>query len=104
MHIDSGFLLRIAEIIIPAIFAWLIKSPLTKGLPSWASVWFGRVSENDIKGVILEAEKLEGYTSEQRRAYVAQWITDMVWKNWALKIPTSVTNLLVEYVYQRMKR
>lgn len=73
-------------------------------LPKWARTWLSRIGYERIENAIDYASRLSGMTSDQRRAEAVAYLVRLTEKELGFAVPTSIANLLVEFVYQRWKR
>ena len=73
-------------------------------LPSWARKWLARIGKSNVEAAVAYAAKLSPLTPEEKRREAAAYLSRLAQKELGFPIPTSVANLLVEYVYQRFKR
>lgn len=73
-------------------------------LPKWARKWLSKIGEESIQEAIDYAAKIQGLTPEERRREAVAYLIRVAEKEFGFPIPTSVANLLVEYVYQQWKR
>ena len=73
-------------------------------LPGWARRWFARIGNDRIEQAIEYAAKIEGLSPEARRKEAVDYLVRLSERELGFHIPTSVANLLIEYVYQQWKR
>lgn len=73
-------------------------------LPSWARQWLKRVGPERIKDAVERAAAIAEMTPDQRRQQAVIYLQKVSMKDLGFPIPSSVANLLVEYIYQRWKK
>ena len=81
--------------------AWLSRQTQ---LPKWARGWLKKIGQDRIIAAIEQVERLADLTPEQRRAEVVWAMQRVAQEEIGLTLPTSIANLLVEFVYQAWKR
>jgi hypothetical protein len=73
-------------------------------LPSWARNWLKAIGKDKIEAAIGKAATIADLTPEQRKKEAVIYIQRIALKELGLVVPTSIANLLVEFVYQQWKR
>ncbi|MEN6372300.1 MAG: hypothetical protein ABFD64_09845 [Armatimonadota bacterium] len=73
-------------------------------LPKWARKWLSRIGSANIVKAIEYAAKLSELSSEERRKEAVDYLIKLSEKELGFAIPTSIANLLVEFIYQQWKR
>ena len=73
-------------------------------LPSWARNWLSRIGRDKVERAIDYAAGLQGLSDEDRRKEAVGYLVRLSERQLGLRVPESVANLLVEYVYQYVKR
>ena len=81
------------------IAAWLQSK---NRLPSWARKWMNDLGEASVLEAIEAAKRFD--TPAKRRSEAVEYLQRLSMKKLGFRIPTSVANLLIEYVYQQWKR
>ena len=84
------------------LFVGWLKS--RKELPSIAKAWLDRVGEQQIRDAVNEAAQMAGKTPEERKTEAVRIIKERVAALLDDYIPTSIANLLVEWVYQKVMK
>ncbi|OYV99473.1 MAG: hypothetical protein B7Z62_00285 [Deltaproteobacteria bacterium 37-65-8] len=82
------------------IMGWIGNS---NRLPAPARHWLAKIGEPALASLVAEANAIEDMYPRVRRAYVLNELRDLAKRKLGLDIPTSVANLLLEYVYQKFK-
>ena len=73
-------------------------------LPAWARRWLKKIGTDEILKAIELAAKIKDLTPEERRLQAVGYLQKLCEKELGFPVPTSVANLLVEYVYAQWKR
>ena len=73
-------------------------------LPEPLRTCLKHISANEVLEAIAKAEAMRELTSSQRRDAVASYIQKFCLAKTGVKIPRSIANFTVEYVYQQWKR
>jgi len=94
-------IIPVAVGIIGAIYGWLQRSDR---LPVWARRWMKSIGRDEIVNAIEIAEKVADATPAERREMAVEYLQRLCENRLGFGIPTSVANLLVEFVYQQWKR
>ncbi len=81
--------------------AWLAKS---KRLPKWARTWLDRITPEKIEQTIEEVDLFTDMTPEEKRQEVVRLLQEYCEQEFGFPIPTSIANLLVEFIYQQWKK
>ena len=87
--------------LIGVLYGWLASR---NRLPRWARRWLSRIGKEKIEEFIAEAAYLSGTTPLARREWAVAKLQEWTEKQLVIRIPTSIANLLVEFVYQQWKR
>jgi len=91
----------VAAALISAGLAWLAKQ---QSLPAGARRWLGRIGQDKILAFIKEAEAFAEMTPDEKRAWVVEKLQGFTIDKLGFPVPTSIANLLVEFVYLAWKR
>jgi hypothetical protein len=94
-------ILSVAAGIIGAIAAFAAQSGR---LPRWARKWLSKIGVDRITDAIDRVEQIAGLTPEQRRKQAVISLQRFTVNELGFTVPTSIANLLVEFVYQQWKR
>lgn len=73
-------------------------------LPKMARSWLSRLGRDRVERAIDYAARINGLTPEERRREAAAYLVRLSQRQLGLRVPASIANLLVEYVYQYVKR
>jgi hypothetical protein len=73
-------------------------------LPAWARSWLKRIGPDRIKDAIQRANAISEMSSDERRQQAIIYLQKVCLKELGFPIPTSIANLLVEYIYQQWKK
>ncbi len=73
-------------------------------LPAWARSWLKRIGCDNITDAIERAAAIAELTPDQRRQQAVIYLQKVSLKKLGFPLPSSVANLLVEYVYQLWKK
>lgn len=73
-------------------------------LPKWARKWMGRIGKDKVENAIDHAARLAELSADERRREAVAYLIRLTEKELGFAVPTSVANLLVEFVYQQWKR
>lgn len=73
-------------------------------LPKWARRWLAKIGSEEIVAAIEYAARLHGLTPEERRQEAVAYLMRLAEREFGFPIPSSIANLLVEFVYQQWKR
>lgn len=72
-------------------------------LPSWARSWLTKIGPDTITKAIEIAAIAKTQTPQERQASAVAYLQRVVKADLGLSVPTSIANLLVEFVYQTYK-
>lgn len=81
--------------------AWLAKQ---QSLPIGARRWLGRIGQKQILEFVQQAEAFAEMTPDEKRAWVVAKLQGFTIDKLGFPVPTSIANLLVEFVYLAWKR
>ena len=101
IHISLVDLAYLAAAILGAGSAWL-KSRTQ--LPAGARKWLAKLSSSCVTAAIEQAEAYADLSPDERRVKAVAFLQDLSKKELGFPVPTSVANLLVEFVYQTWKK
>ncbi len=73
-------------------------------LPSWARRWLAKIGLERIQKAIDQAATVASLTPDERRAKAVEYLQRLTERELGFPVPTSIANLLVEFVYQQWKR
>ncbi|MCE5199814.1 MAG: hypothetical protein ABFD54_08885 [Armatimonadota bacterium] len=76
----------------------------TDRLPSWARKWLKKIGAARITDAIERAAAIAELTPDQRKKQAVIYLQKLCIKETGFSVPTSIANLLIEYVYQQWKR
>lgn len=73
-------------------------------LPKFARRWLAKITPAEVMKAIELAGKIQNLTPEQKRKEAVGYLQKLTKKELGFSVPTSVANLLIEYIYARVKR
>ena len=73
-------------------------------LPKWARQWLSKIGTENVEEAIAYAAMIANLTPDQRRQEAVAYLIRLSEKELGFPIPESIANLLVEFVYQQVKR
>jgi len=73
-------------------------------LPKWARTWLERLGRENIEKAVEYASKFSELSPDERRKEAVSYLMRLSEKELGFRIPSSIANLLVEFVYQQWKR
>ena len=73
-------------------------------LPSWMKKWLSRVGIDNIYSAVESVAAIAELTPAQRREQAVIYVQKLCVKELGFSVPTSIANLLVEYIYQQWKK
>lgn len=73
-------------------------------LPKWVRKWLTWLGQDRVEEAVRYAEAFTNMTPEARRTEAVNYLIEVADRELGLKLPTSIANLLIEYVYQLWKR
>jgi len=101
MQITATEWLSFAVAVIGLLFGWLSR---WGRLPKTAREWLKKIGEDRILSAIEQAQEFKDLTAAEKRAKVVEALQRTIEQELGLTVPTSILNLLVEFVYQKIKR
>jgi hypothetical protein len=82
--------------------AWAMRS---NRLPSGARKWLSKLGGQEaVFDILASANSFAERTPAQRRSWAVSELQDLAYKSTGLKLPTSIANLIVEFVYQEYRK
>lgn len=73
-------------------------------LPSWARNWLKKIGNNRVTDAIEQVAAITELTPEQRQTEASLLLQRFCRRDLGIDVPTSIANLLIEFVYQSWKR
>lgn len=73
-------------------------------LPAWARKWLKRIGTERITDAIERAASIAEMSPDQRRNQAVIYLQKLAIKELGFPVPQSISNLLVEHVYQQWKK
>ena len=101
IHIDLTDLLSLGIGVFGLLLAW---AQSYNRLPKGVRDWLGKIGSDTIMAIIVKAESVATMSTEDRRKWAVEELKAVVLEKCGLKLPTSVANLLMEFVYQAWKK
>lgn len=81
--------------------AWASRS---NRLPARARKWLKRIGRKKIADAIERAGAIAELTPDQRRQQAVIYLQKLCLKEFGFPVPSSIANLLIEFIYQGLKR
>ncbi len=73
-------------------------------LPAWAREWLNKIGVDGVTEAIEHAATFAAMAPEKRREEAVKYLKQLVKNTTGLDLPTSIANLLIEFVYQQWQK
>jgi len=90
-----------AAVVLSAVLNWLSRQ---HALPRGARRVLRKIGKQRIVSLINQAAEMRDLSRDERRRWVATKLQDLAVSRLGVRLPLSTANLLVEFVYQQVRR